>query len=301
MKKSLYRLIIAPLVSTFVIIFIAYYSVGVVERSSARRVADMRIEQIISRIDENNKDFEAFKEQLRSEYESRAKSFSLIISQTPTALTEDMATEELRLAIGADEIALTNSTGHITFSTSESNDNKEINEQFLQGLKIKNFSGTLVTKSDDGYIFEVAVSRRDGNGLLIFKFINTSLNDMLNYSGIASVTSDYPMMQNGITAIVDIPTNTYLSHTTSKLNGTLCTIPPEKFINKEKDSFSYKVYGNSSLVCFKTYEDNIILGILPKSEIYQKRNSITGWLSLMAAIVIISMLLSIRQYKILNK
>ncbi len=301
MKKSIYRLIVAPVFSAFVVIFIAYYSVGVVEKSSARSVADMRIEQIISRIDENNKDFEEFKEQLRSEYESRAKSFSLIISQTPTALTEDMATEELRLAIGADEIAVTNSAGHIIFSTSESNSKKEINDQFLKGLKIKNFSDTLVTKSDDGYIFEVAVSRRDGNGLLIFKFINASLNDMLNYSGIASVTSDYPMMQNGITAIVDIPTNTYLSHTTSPLNGTICTIPPEKFTGKEKDAFSYKMYGTSSLVCFKKYKDNIVLGILPKSEIYQKRNSITGWLCLMAAIVITSMLLSIRQYKLLSK
>ncbi|MDO5558794.1 MAG: hypothetical protein Q4F95_04270 [Oscillospiraceae bacterium] len=299
-KPHLYNILIPSIVVSAVLIFISWYSIGVIEKNSAKEIADTRINQIISKLDKTTVEFNDLKQQIADEYESKAKTFSVILYQTPRALSEDMAIEELRLAIGADVISVTDEYGNITFSTAD-DENNNINNEFEDGLDKKSYAKTIIELDDNGtYIFKSAVSRRDSDGLILFTFIDSSLNDILSYSSIASVTTNYPLLQSGITAIVDINSTNFISHTTQALVNTQCPVPVERF-DKETGNISYRIYGHSSLIRYRVYNDKVILGILPKTEVFKLRNTTTKWLILACIIINVSVLLSIRQYTIIRK
>ncbi len=300
MKNSIYKIIAAPLMVAALTILIAFYSVGVVEKNNASQAADNHITDILNKIDENKNEYDRIIKQLRSEYESKAKTVSVIIAQTPKTITEDMTIEELRIAIGADMISLSDTNGTIVFSTSPNSDSKKINDQFNDGLNTKNYSDTLITSSDDIYVFEVAVSRRDSNGLAIFTFTNSAFNGALNYSELANAASINTSYPSGSSAILDMNSLRYLSHTNHLLTDTLCPVPAKKFTG-EKFSFSYTIYGKSSLIYYRIHEDKIVMDIMPKNEVYAKRNFLLIWTLVSSSLILVTVLLSIRKFKIDNR
>lgn len=295
MRRSVYKIIIAPIILSAVTIFIAYYSIGVVEKNDAVSSSLEHVSGVISNIYENHVEYEMMLEQLCSEYEMKAKTLSVIISQMPKTLSEDMTAEELRIASGADKISISDKNGLIIFSTSPNAEIEYVNDKFKNGLDKPNFSDTLITNSEQGCVFEVAVSRRSGKGLIIASFANYALNEVLSFSEIS-----YPILAgspsvHGITAITD-ENGIFKAHTNNFSVGTECPIPAERF-EKEKGSFSFSFYGTPSLVCYKAYNESIIMHIVPKTDVYEKRDLLLIWMILLAVISNISVLLSIRQYR----
>ncbi len=298
LKHSIYKIMGAPLIIASLTILIAFYSVGVVEKSNANEAADGHINDIINQIDENKNEYDRIINQLSSEYESKARTVSVIIAQTPKTITEDMTVEELRIAIGADMISLSDTDGTIVFSTSPDNNSKKINEHFNDGLDIRNYSEVYVTSDDnDAYVFEVAVSRRDAAGLAVFTFTNSAFSGALNYSELANAASINKYYPSGSSAILDVNSYRYLSHTNHLLTDTRCPVPSKKF-SGDKLSFSYKIYGKSSLIYYKIHDNQIVMDIIPKNEVFAKRNFLLIWTLVSSSLILISVLLSIRKFKI---
>ena len=297
MKHSIYKIIAAPLIIATLTILIAFYSVGVVEKNNAHQAADEHITNIINKIDENKNEYDRIINQLCSEYESKAKTVSVIIAQTPKTITEDMTVEELRIAIGADMISLCDTNGTIVFSTSPDHNFQKINEKFNKGLSMQNYSDVSITSNDDVYVFEVAVSRRDSEGLAVFTFTNSAFNGALNYSELANATSINIYYPSGSSAILDMNNHRYLSHTNRLLTDTLCPVPEKKF-SEDKFSFSYNIYGKSSLIYYRIHDSQVIMDIIPKNEVFKKRNFLLVWTLVSSSLILISILLSIRKYNI---
>ena len=84
------------------------------------------------------------------------------------------------------------------------------------------------------------------------------------------------MLSNGFTAIIDKNTKTYLSHTTSARTGTVSTIIMEKIKDDSGDLF-VKIDGKSHYVCYAVQDDYVIVGALPKSELFSTRRIVVGW------------------------
>lgn len=297
MKNSIYRIAIAPVIVSVIIIYIAYYSVGVVEKNLAADDARDYISSIITDIYDDNSEYEYMTEKLCTEYELKAKTLSVLISQLPKTLNEDMTSEELRIASGADKIRITDKYGRIIFSTSPGSLIEFADDQFKEGLTQKNYCRTLISKSDNSCIFEVAVSRRNENGLIIASFVNSSLNEVFNYNGSSYAIHRSPAFSSGITAITDISENKFTAHTNASLIGTDCIIPTEKF--REKNGyFSYKYHTDPSFVFYEYYDDTtVIMTIISKEYVYTKRTLVLVWLLVLDFTVILSVILSARYYK----
>lgn len=295
MKRSMYRIIIAPFILSAIIIYIAFYSVGVVEKHTAAENAREHISNVVTNIYENNSEYNLITDQLCNEYELKVQTLSVLISQLPKTFSEDMTAEELRIASGADKIMISDKTGMIIFSTSPEAELEYVNDSFKEGLTKKNYRSTVIKKSDTDCIFEVAVSRRNENGLIIASFVNSALNEVLNYNGNSYVIHENSAFRPGITAITDLTTNKFIAHTNAALIDTECIISPERF-RDESGYFSYSFQKEPSIVFYEHYDENtVILSIISKKEIYTNRTLVTIWMAILAAVILMAITLAIRQ------
>lgn len=297
MKSSVYRIAVAPFILSAVIIYIAFYSVGVVEKNYVSDAAKEYLSSLASSIYDNNSEYEVMTDKLCSEYELKAQTLSILISQLPKTLSEDMTSEELRIASGADEIMISDKNGLIIFSTSPDSEIEYVNEQFTDGLTQKNYCRTAIHKSENGCIFEVAVSRRNESGLIITSFVNTALNEVLTYKDTSYALHRNTAFDADSTSVIDIAENKYIAHTTAGLIGAECIISPERFKNRE-GYFSYKYQGEPSFVFYEYYDDStVIMSIISKKNVYTKRTLVLVWMVVLQFVFMLSSVLSIRSYK----
>ena len=146
-------------------------------------------------------------------------------------------------------------------------------------------------------IFSVGVSRRDKKGIVQANFISKNYNKIVKYSDISNVTSEYPLLKKGITAIIDANDGHYLSHTNFKLTNTLSAIPLDKF-QKNVGTISSNSTNSNVIIRYKKYKDYVILGIVDKTEVYSRRNSVTIWTVLCCLSLSLTSILSIRKHLI---
>lgn len=296
MKKSIYSIVIAPFVFSLILIFTAWYTVGVVEKNTAAAVAQLNITNLVSDINHDYSEYDSITDQLCREYELKTQTLSILISQMPKTLSEDMTAEELRIVSGADKIMIADKTGLIIFSTSPEAELEYAEEQFRDGLTKKNYCSTSITKSENGIYFDVAVSRRNDNGIIIARFINPAMNEVINFSDSYHAIKNTSVFKSGITAIINLQNGNFTAHTNPTLTGTECVIPLEKF-SEPAGNFSYRHHSEPSVVFYQYYDDDtVIINIVSKSEIYTKRTTVFTWLAIIDLLVFISLVLSIRQF-----
>ena len=295
-SKSVYRILLAPFIISVIIIYTAFYSVGVVEKHLAAKNAEEYISSLVTDIYEDNSEYEQITAGLCGEYELKTKTLSMLISQLPKTLSEDMTAEELRIASGADEITISDKTGKIIFSTSPDSGPEYIDERFTEGLSQKNYCSTVITRSDNSCIFEVAVSRRNEAGLITASFVNTAFNEVFNYNGSSYAIHRSSSFNAGTTAIIDLSDNTFIAHTTAGLVGSECIIPAERFRN-ESGYFSYRFQHVPSFVFYEHYDDStVIMSIISKEFVYTKRTLVLVWLLVLDFTTLLASALALRAY-----
>lgn len=298
-NKKLYLSIVIPIfVVSLIFTFFSYYALSVVDKANANELIDSRIEKIKSRIVEDNSELDIFKNQLISEYKSKTQTLALIIAQTPSIINDELSLEELRINMGAEEIYISNEKGIIVNSSKISNEHY-IETEFVYAVNNFNYKKTIIKSNENEDVFTVGVSRRDQKGIIQANFISKNYNKILKYYDISNVTSEYPLLKKGITAIIDANDGHYLSHTNFKLTNTLSAIPLDKF-QKNVGTISSNSTKSNVIIRYQKYKDYIILGIVDKSEVYSRRNSVTIWTILCCLSLSLTSILSIRKHLIDN-
>lgn len=298
MKKKPYKLVLTSMIlSSVFIISTAYYSIGVVSKASTRKTVDKRLYQLETKIEENENETNFILEEFSSDYEHRASIISMLIAQNPAVLDNEIALEEMKSLISADEISVTDEKGIIKYSTNQHDEEATTDSSFINAIKDKSFSDTIISTIDNNLVLISGTSRIDSNGIVQIVYTPEKLNKALAYSDISLVTSEYPLYKNGSTAILDVNTYKYLSHTNSEVIGLTSQFNEDDFDfeNKSGDFYS-KVNGKKSLIRYSVQDDKIILGIVPISEVYSKRNITTIWLIVTSVILIMSSYLSVRAF-----
>lgn len=292
-KKNPYRFIfICMIVSSLICTFISYYSTGVVMRSDAKRIIDERLDTMTQILEKGYAKEEEIKNKICSNYGSRAKMTALMISQSTTSVSDENFLEEIRIAINADEINITGSDGIIEYSTSY-NSGEQCEEEFTEYISDRNFTDVII--KNDAII--AGTARLDGAGIIQIKFSEESIEQYSWYFDVSDVTSDYPLLDNGCMAVIDIDSYTYLSHTDNSLIYKAVQIPADKFDGRKLNFYSY-YNGNKVMVRYRLYNEKIILGMIPVSEIYSTRNAITAWVAIISLILSIVACLSFRKHLI---
>ncbi|MGN1411980.1 MAG: hypothetical protein ACI4WH_05675 [Oscillospiraceae bacterium] len=271
-----YKGIIIPLIVTTIITgLFAFYCSGVVDFNIYKDIIDVRLQKIVERLSQDSEERQTLQDEIVSDCEEKAQMVSMLISQSSSELSYELSLEEIRIILNADEITIGNSTGNVEYSTSTYNPNDTIIKEFIPYTNDKTFIKSL---SDSSGRIVTGVARLDDDGIIQLTFSSEAMSKMLKSTEVSNVTSEYPLLQNGFTAIINSDTYTYLSHTDISLVGTPSQLPREKFnLNDENGGFFYSVGGTKSYIRYLIYDDNIIVGVVPSSEIYRLRNSLLGW------------------------
>lgn len=296
MKRKPYKVILIPaFICTAVISFLAFYITGVIDRAEARNLIGKRLEMICENIDKKNSSAEKLNNEIYSSYCSKARVVSMMLSKNPKILNDETSLEEMRVAIGADVISVTDKTGTIVYSTDLSVEETSALEEFLPAIENKVFSEALLSDLGKSSVVVTGSSRLDQPGIIQIQFTLESYQQQLDLSELSSAVTQMPVMNHGHLAVIDTKNYTYISHTDSYLNGSAVQMPSEEFYN-ESGWFSSEFDGKKTLVKYKKHNDMIVAGMLPYSEIYHRRNTVLKWLLFSMTAITIIIILSMRNY-----
>lgn len=271
------------LAASFICTFLSYYSTGVVERSQAKRIIDDRLDMMSEKIEEGYNQAVVIKNQVCENYEYRAKMIALMISQSTSSISDENSLEEMRIAINADEINITDSSGMIEYSTSY-HQGSYAEQIFIDNMADRNFTKAIITEDEGSEKIIIGTARVDKTGIIQITFTTDNIEQLVSYFDISNVTSEYPLLNSGCMAVIDRQSYTYLSHTDSALTDTAVQIPAEKF-NGEKYNFYSYYNGNKVFIRYRIYDDKIIFGMLPADEIYSSRDMVTAWVAVISIIL----------------
>lgn len=307
MKKGrpyVFVLVSYVLASALIILFV-FYAFGVVARDGMNDQIDLRLDQIAQDIELNQTELDAFITQLSEDNESRAKALAIMLLESPSILGDNETLEEVRIALGADDVNISDKEGMIIAGTSAYtgdifNSGNYI-EEFMDAIKDKSFAKTITEDVYGTKRFYTGVARLDKPGIVQITSTPATLKRIIQYSDISTVTQNERLTKDGCTAVIDTASYKYLSHTNEKLVNTGVQIPKSSF-DKKKGSFPSTLNGEKAMVRYRSYgEDKIILAIIPDSEIYSLRNVAVRTLCVTLVLLLFVVLLAVRQSIVLKK
>lgn len=286
------------------IIFFIYYAFGVVERASMMDRVNIRLDEITEEIELKQNELDAFITQLAQDNESRAKALAIMILQSPSLLKDNETLEETRVALGVDDINISDENGIIVAGTSAYTGDifgsGHYIEDFMPAIKDKSFAKTVTEDVYGTKRFYTGVARLDKAGIVQITSTPVTLKRIIQYSDIATVLGDNQSFEKGITAVIDTKTYKYLSHTNEKLISTGVQISRSRF-EADEGSFASALNGKKATVIYRRYgEDKILLIQLPDSEIYSLRNTVAVTLGIVQAILLFVVLLAVRHSVVLK-
>lgn len=304
MKKPYVFVITSYVVASAAIILLVYYSFGVIERAAMNDIIDVRLDRITTEIEQNNTELQTFISQISDDNESRAKALAFMILQSPSILNDSETLEEVRVALGVDDVNITDENGTIISGTSAYtgdifSSSLYIND-FLPAIKDKSFSKTVTEDVYGTKRFYTAVARLDKSGIVQITSTPETLKRIIQYSDISTVTANNQLLEKGCTAIIDTKTYKYISHTDPKMVSKGVQIHKTNF-EKDKCNFSSTLNGKKATVRYRHYgDDKIIMAIIPNSELYSKRNITICTLCVVLSLILVVTVLAVRQAVILK-
>ena len=291
MKRKHYRVIFIPaLICTLVLSLLAFYVLSVVNKYEALEVINDKLEIICEVADARITQSNDNNSRLYDSYCSRARAVSLLLASESAEMDNESKLEEIRVAIDADVICVSDENGVIEYSTEMSTDEEYVFEEFLPAVENRAFSDAITAENDYNAIY-TGSSRLDKPGVIQIKF---SLKDYQNVS-VADVLTNMSIMRHGHLAIIDETDYTYISHSDILMTGTVMQFPAEEF-SEDEGSFSAEYNGKDVLLSYKKQNGIIAVGFLPETEVYKQRNVATNWAIFSMLILTIVIVLVLRNY-----
>lgn len=276
-KKHSFVLIVLVIVS-ICIMALSYYCVGVVERHSMDEIMEVRLDNLSTAAKESTTERDLIYNRFVTDCECKAQAVAVMIAQNPKLIADEIGLEELLAVTGVDEITIADENGEVVLTTSASFEEQiGLDDTFAQNADKKNYSGNIIAERNGKYVLICGVSRRDAAGILTITCSADVLRQVEEYTDISEVTSRFPLMEHGITAILDAETMQYISHTNSSLVGAVTEIESAEF-NDDRGSFKCKLDDEDCYVKYQVDDGNIILAAIPEHELYEGRNNVLKWL-----------------------
>lgn len=301
MKRKPYKIIIIPAsICIAAVSFLSFYITGVIDRSAAFSLLEERLNAVCKAIDDRTVSLEKINQEIKESFCVRARAISILMSKNSGIFNDETLFEEMRVAVGADVISVTDSTGTIIYSTDMSVEKTSALDDFKVAVNNKVFSEAVIYSSDNDMRIVTGTSRLDSPGIIQIQFALKDYQQQIEREGFSSVVSEMPVMKHGHLAVIDAETNTYISHTDNYLNGGAVQFPSDSF-SKDEGIFSTDYDGKNVLVKYKKHNDKTAMGLLPYSEIYQRRNAVVKWVLFSTIVVTFIIILALRNYILRRK
>ncbi len=280
-----------------VISSLAFYATGVIDRSAARALIGERLEIVCDALDSKMETSRKLTEEIYNNYRSRARVVSMMLSKNRSIISDESSLEELRVAIGADVISISDESGKIKYSSDMSSEEISVLEEFMPAIDNKVFSEAVISEVAGKNVVVTGSSRLDEAGVIQIRFSVEEYQQQLDMSKLSTAVTSIPIMRGGHLAVIDEETYTFISHTDSYLDGSAVQFPREEF-SDESGWFSSVYEGKKVMVKYQKHDNMIALGIVPYTEVYKRRNAVTKWVIFSMSALSGITLLSMRNYVI---
>ena len=307
-KKILINVTIHMVIGSALSCLLGYYIFGIVDNASAATLVSNTFSSLRNQIEISNSEVDNMIKQFGEDNISKAKALAIIIYQNNNPLTYVDSLEEVRVALDADEILVTDGNGNIVISTAPFSDfnisSHDIFKNFVSGLGDRSYTQLYSVIENDKVTQYVCSTRFNDDGLVIMKIDTKYVSKSVQYAGISNVISGQSFVSGGNIYIINSYQWSYLSHTNTSKTGQSVQINKDKFKISNDDvirSFSATVDDTKCRIYYQNYEGNIICITLPKSKIYLRRNYVCGSILVVMVVIILIGFLALRnkliQYK----
>ncbi len=300
-NKILKNVLLHMLICSVILFVVVSYVFTVVDNSSADRLAKNTFLSLEKSVDQSNTEVDNMVKQFGDDNKAKAKALSIILDQKkPEDLTVD-SLEEIRVALDADEIIVTDGKGNIVVATTPymnyNISTREELKKFMSGLTNRTYNDVNNVVENDSVTQYVCTSRYNTDGLVIIKCDTRYVSKSVQYAGASNVVSGQSLVSGGKVAVIDTDKWVYLSNTDQVRIGQGVQINKNKFTVKNDEKirkFKVTVDGVKSQMYYKNYKDNILTISLPQSKIFVRKNYVCGAVVVSLVILMITVFLAIR-------
>ncbi len=284
MNKTLTkRIIIACSIALVFMIAIVFVVQTVLMKNTATETAATRLDDVIAKLFENEKDTQRIIDQLNSDFIAKTEAFAEMIALNPSILDDADELNKIAAMLNADELDVIDENGIIQCSTIPSYvgfdmASGEQSAEFMPILKdpsIKLAQEAQPNGAEGKYFQYIGVARKDKTGIVQIGLTPTRLLEQLERTSIENVISDFTVGNGGYVIAVNKADNVIASHKNSSLIGMSCTdaAVPEKLLTAGS-SASAVIDGVSSLCLSAETEGYILIAVISNSEVYSGRLSL---------------------------
>lgn len=299
---KLYRyILICMVLATLVLSFVAWYTVGVVELHGAIDEIDANISDMADTIDQNAENKTMLETELTDDYKSKTRVLAMLLDSSLTEESiDDKTLEELRVGIGADLVSVSDAQGHIILSTDLSSAGTTIAEPFLNHIHEIVYTDVGFRLEDAKPVIQAASTLGNGHGMVQVSYSASTVQALLQKTEIQNLAADMPLYGQGSTAIVDLNTMCFLSHTDpDKINQT--SVFNSNNFQKKKGRIDTEIDGTRQMVRYQVHDEQVLMAMIPFSELYQERNTVVGWMLGGGAVLLVITVLAMRMQWIFLK
>lgn len=295
MRRKIYRsAAIAMVIACLLFVFFTWYVVGIIEKSNTKEILEERVLHICEMFTEKQNEYEEIIDTVCNEYKLRSRSLAMLLSRNESIIDDDMLLEEVRMAIGAVDVTIFDENLQVEHATGTIDVNEEVLEKFKPAIDNKQFSMAEIDHSENVSKIIVGVSRVDKPGIVQVEYTSGNINSIFELLDLSEIFMNITVMKTGSFAIIENSDMTYSAHTDKNMVGKPSHFDMENDFSDEEGFFNHEINGENSLVYYKWLENQVVLGYIPYSEIYNVRNDTMKWVAAAGAIISIVVMLTIR-------
>lgn len=295
MRRKIYKsAAIAMVVACLLFVLFTWYVVGIVEKSNSKELLEGRVWNVCEIFTEKQNESEEAFDSVCNEYKQRARSLAMLLSRNASILDDDMLLEEVRMAIGASDITIFNEDLQIEHATGAAEINDEILEKLKPAIDNKQFSMAEIDRSGYDIKIIVGVSRVDKPGIVKAEYASSNINSIVELLDFSKIFMNITVMKTGKLAVIENSDMTYSAHTDMDMIGKPSHFNFEDDFSDEEGFFDHEVNGEKSLIYYKLFENQVVLGYIPYREIYDVRNDTMKWVAAAGAVISVVVMLTIR-------
>lgn len=284
MKKTLTKRIIIACSAALVFMILVIFSVqSLLMQKTAASTASTRIDDVISRLADNDAETQNIIDQLNGDFISKADSFAEMIALAPSILDNLDKLNEIAVMLNVDELHVSdekgilqwgNVPGYYGFDFAASDQGKEF-MPILDNSSLKIVQDAQPNGAEGKYFQYVGVSRKDKKGIVQVGITPTRLQNQIEKTSIANVLADITVGNNGYVMAVNKADGTVAAHKNAELIGqNYADIGITEKLMKGGSGIVAKIDGESMICSTGETENYILIAAISRSEAFSGRTSL---------------------------
>ena len=248
---------------------------------STNQIISLKIKDAVKQIKLNENNYLRMQKIVAEDSLAKARAYAKMIEMNPSIINDLSRLKEIAQSLGVDELHVSDKNGILISSLPENYrgydmKSSEQSKEFLPAVSDPKFelSQTVQAKGIDGTLFKYSgVARRDQPGIVQIGYIPKRLNDAFRVTHIRNLAEGLRVGNNGRIVICNHDGLILSAVDIGRIGNNISQygIMPSTIAGK-KGHFKAIIDESPFFGVYERFEDYVILGLLPETEMYFDRN-----------------------------